>query len=187
MTARFASKSLGPTLIILRPCLDIDTLLSKTLPSRTNYISIDHLELFFCHFEKLNPSVTLQGKRTCLFFKSNSAQMTSRCVLRTLIFKSIERLRSVFAHACYTWTHCVWTNHVPSRFGNAVCKIEIVTYRKCSQLLQTCLRRGKGSCRAGESRDGFGLTVSLYMNWLPCSSNFLIKKAQEMLYPNRNK
>ena len=124
----------------------------------TKHISNKILNSNSCLFKTIYPLVTLREKRKCLFFKGNIAHLTRGCALRTLLFHSAERLKSLFVHANYTRTQGFRTLRVPNEFNIAFVRptigTETVTYRKCSQLLHTCLQRSIDCCKCDEIRNG---------------------------------
>ena len=109
----------------------------------TIHISNCNLNWFLRHFENVNPLAKLHKKRTFLFFKMNFAKLTRGRGLRTLTVTSADRLKKIFVHKNYIWTHYTLTKHVPNIFTNAIVisriKRQSATHRNFSQLFHFCL------------------------------------------------
>ena len=77
--------------------------------------------------------------------------MAHRRALRTFIFASAERLKSLSVQSNFIRTLCIWTIHVPNENNNAVIiptiKVECATHRNSSQKDYTCKKQKIASCR----------------------------------------
>ena len=128
-----------------------------TILARTKHIFNNILNWFWTLFKIVNPLTKRQEKGICLIFKRNIAHLTHRRPLRALIIASAERLKSLFVHADFTQTLCLWTIHIPKENNSAIVKPtirgECATYCNWSQLFHTSLQLNIVSCRDGEFRD----------------------------------
>ena len=143
VAARFAVKIFVTASIILFACMDIDTLLIGTIRFKTVDICNNILNWFLCLFKNINPLVTIQEKRNCLFFNGNIARLTRGHALTILIIASVKRVKSLFVHVKFLRTHYIRTVHVTKKFNNdfviPTIRGECATHRNCSQLFHTCL------------------------------------------------
>ena len=79
------------------------------------HIFVNILDWFSPFFRIVNPLVTQEQERVCLFFKVYITELIYERTLRTLIITSAERLKKLFVHRKYRGTHFVRTIHVPKK------------------------------------------------------------------------
>ena len=122
-----------------------------TVLARTIDISNNILNWFWALFRSVNPLTRRQQKQICLIFTRNNAHLAHRPTLRILIIASVKRLKSLFVHAKFTQTLCIWTKHVSNENNSAIVKPTIRpesdTHCNCSQNVTLVSNKKIDSCR----------------------------------------
>ena len=159
----------------------MDTIFCCIIPTRILDFPNNIFNWFFFLLTNVKLPVAHQEKRVCWIFKKTLVYRAHGRAIRTLVIASAERFKSLFIHAKLPRTRFARTIRVPNKFNNAFfipkLRVEIATQRIFSQLLHACVQRIIGFCGSVE---GLMLTISVKMNWLPCSSNVSFQKIQTL-------